>query len=81
MKVKQISTEHKMKPIELHLTIETREEAQALYAIFNYVPNGDLLGDKASDEIKDLIGGKYEVLSNDVIANGITYNEFYNRKE
>lgn len=70
----------KFKPVEITLTIESQEEAQALYAIFNYTPNCDLLPEDAPDKIRAALGD-YAVRGTSPIANGITYAEFYRNKE
>ncbi len=63
---------------EIVITVTSEEEAQALYAIFNYVPNTDLFPHDGSDCIKQAIGEAYSVSGvDDVIANGVTYRQFY----
>lgn len=77
----KISTpeEGDFKPIHLDITIETEEEAQAIFAIFNYTPNTNLLPECVSEKITNILA-PYEVIgSDDEIANGITYNDFYKR--
>lgn len=66
-------------PIHLDITIETEEEAKAIFAIFNYSPNTDLLPDWVSEKVTNILA-PYEVIgSDDEIANGIPYNDFYKR--
>ncbi|KKL86071.1 hypothetical protein LCGC14_1948430 [marine sediment metagenome] len=66
------------KPFDVVLTVESEEEAKALYAIFNYSPNVNLLPEDASDEIRKAIGGKYSTLgTSQLIARGVCYREFY----
>lgn len=66
-------------PIAITLTIENEAEARAMYAIFNYTPNCDLLSDVIVDNIKHAIGD-YSVPGNGEIANGIRYADFYRGK-
>jgi len=67
--------EKEFTPFTLNITIETEEEARALFAIFNLRKNGRLL--RGQDGlILEAIGKEYHV-RRDVIANGITYEEFY----
>lgn len=80
MKVKHKGNKESFQPFELVLTVETEEDAKALYAIFNYAPNTELFEDCISN-IRNTIGHEYGNLSgDDVIANGITYNNFYRSK-
>ena len=66
-------------PFKLTCTVESREEAQALYAIFNYSPNLDLLP-HSGQGIRDTIGDQYKVNYSDIIANNISYSRFYRSK-
>ena len=69
-------------PIQLHITIETVDEARAMYAIFNKTDNTCLLPKDMQTEIKDKIGKDYYVSrSQDIIANDITYRQFYYPKD
>lgn len=69
-------------PFNLVISIESKEEAQALYAIFNKQENAELLGDDKANMVNCAIGHKYYVaLSYKVIANGITHIEYYQIKE
>ena len=66
---------------DITFTIESEEEARALYAIFNYSPNADLLGDDTALEVRRQIGLKWgELRSDQVIANCVTYEVFYHSK-
>ena len=65
-------------PFNLVLTIESKEEAQALYAIFSYVPNIALMVNATAD-IRALLE-KYRI-TNGVIANNITVGPFYKSKQ
>lgn len=68
-------------PIVLEIVIESEEEARALYAIFNYSPNAELLQPNASRDIVECIGHAYSTFgSKGVIARGVTYEEFYRQK-
>lgn len=78
---------HKVKssgfvPFDLVIGIESEEEARALYAIFNYCPNTELLSDEAEPSIRATIGQKFSILpASNEIANGVSYNKFYSKKE
>ena len=66
---------------DVTFTVESEEEARALYAIFNYTSNVDLLPEDASAEIRKAIGEKYSDLGFDqLIARGVDYSNFYRRK-
>lgn len=80
MKVQRIEIEQEEQfvPFAIQINVESKEEAQALYAIFNHSRNSDLLNNAAS--IKDAIGEKYRVFDENggkIIAKGISYDEFY----
>ena len=76
MKVSKRSVELDFKPFEIRITVESAEEARALFAIFNHVRNTQLLG--GADEIRDAIGQQYRVArSYDKIAMGVSYEKFY----
>lgn len=78
MKVQRIEIEQEEQfvPFAIQINVESKEEAQALYAIFNHSRNSDLLNNAAA--IKDAIGEKYWVNKDDsIIAKGISYDEFY----
>lgn len=78
MKVQRIEIEQEEQfvPFAIQINVESNEEAQALYAIFNHSRNSDLLNNAAA--IKDAIGEKYWVNKDgDIIAKGISYDEFY----
>ena len=67
---------------DITLTVDSEEEARALYAIFNYSPNVDLLGGDIGERIRKVIGEHFGRLGSDSqIANGITYREFFSHKE
>lgn len=69
-------------PFDITLSVESEEEARALYAIFNYVPNLDLFPEGVGASIRDKIGGEFEALPcSGEIAGGITYSTFYNSKK
>ena len=66
---------------DVTLTIESEEEARALYAIFNYGPNTDLLPCEIGKIVREVIGGEYgNLAAGSVIAKGITYVTFYRYK-
>ncbi len=81
MKVASIPTRKKFSPFDLVVTIESEEEARAIYAIFNYIPNTELLPDRISAQIRTLLGSKYDVLTPNTIARGVKYERFYIMKE
>ena len=63
-------------PFGIMINVETKEEAQALYAVFNHVKVSALFDD--SDEVLNAITDKYYVCKEEqVIANGVTYEKFY----
>ena len=77
MKVKKVETKEKFTLFDLVFTITSKEEARAMYAIFNHGHNTRLLKD-SGEMVKDIIGRKYYVeYDNEEIANGVTYKEFY----
>lgn len=81
MKVNRFGDKPGFHPFDITLTVETEDEARALYAIFNYSPNVDILPEKISDEIRDQIGREFgELGSSQVIARGVTYSKFYRGK-
>ena len=66
---------------DITFTVESEEEARALYAIFNYSPNVNLLPEDAGAEIRKAIGEKYSTLgTSELIARGVCYREFFLRK-
>jgi len=76
-------------PFGIQIEVQTMEEAKALYAIFNYTPNTDLLNDGVGMYIRKLIqynaiqnGNRetFEVDRGEEIANGIMYEDFYQNK-
>ncbi len=69
------------KSFDVVLTVESEEEAKALYAIFNYYPNTKLLDDKFGESIRRVIGFKYADLGpSSLIAKGVCYGVFYRSK-
>lgn len=65
----------------LTITIDDESEAQALYAIFNYTSNCDLVGEQNAQGVKHAIGDQFYVCDlTQEIANGITYGKFYVKK-
>ena len=84
---KYIENKQTFRPFTITIPIETIDAARALYAIFNYGPNADLLFDTnlSTHVIKHLIdeycGENNPRVENedDVIASGITYKKFYRR--
>ena len=69
------------KPFDVVLTVESEEEAKALYAIFNYCPNEDILPEGGAKQVRDAIGGRYgDPGGGQLIARGVHYGEFYRSK-
>lgn len=72
----------RFQPFNLTLTVETAEEARALYAIFNYLPNEELLSNVACIEIRACIGHEFlGAPSSGIIARGVTQKRFYCKKQ
>lgn len=68
-------------PFDIVFTINNAEEARALYAIFNYCPNTELLPE-LDPSARHAIGEKFSIIPpSSEIANGVTYSKFYSRKE
>ena len=65
-------------PFTVSITVESGEEARALYAIFNHASASHLLRDEVVSRIKDAIGREHYVASGH-IANKVTYDEHYHR--
>ena len=66
---------------DVTLTIESEEEARALYAIFNYSPNVDILPEDMGAEIRKAIREKHSTLgASQPIARGVCYGVFYKSK-
>ena len=64
------------KPFVLKISVESKEEAQALYAIFNRLENCDLLKNRSA--IRSAIGAEFEVNAGH-IANGVTYDMYFGK--
>jgi hypothetical protein len=68
-----------IEPFKVVIDVITKEQAQALYAIFNHTRNSDLL-QPISENVRMQLSEKgdfYVHFGNNVIANGITYDQFY----
>lgn len=64
-------------PIVLTITLETAEEARAMYAIFCHTRNIRLLADQGNS-ITDALGRKFDVnTSSGVISNKVTHGSFF----
>ena len=64
----------------MELTFSTLEQARAFYAIFNHTNNNRLLEHthEITQALYQQVGQKVYVSGrNDIIANGIRYDEFY----
>ena len=80
MKVKKTKIDT-FAPFSITLDIETKEEAQALYAIFNNCKNTQLFEYGIDEAIKKAIGDKFYIDNgNGIISNRITYNQYYECK-
>jgi hypothetical protein len=78
MQVTEEIIENNFNPIRLTILIETKEEAQALYAIFNHYHNRKLFPPDIINSILKKIGDEFYVGSNNcIISNNITYKNFY----
>ena len=67
---------------DVTFTIESEAEARALYAIFNYSPNIDILPAGEDEDIREAIGHKYGDLGDSqYIARGVYYGHFYCSKK
>lgn len=75
MEVRKATRVPRFDKFELQITVESAEEARALYAIFNHTNNVDLLPEDSAKRIRRAIGDDY--YSIDMIANGITHGQFY----
>lgn len=66
-------------PFTLSITVESEEEARALYAIFNHTRNVRLLSANADMRIRNAIGHEHYITckTGDIIANGVRLGEFY----
>lgn len=62
-------------PFSLIITVESAEEARALWAIFNHTRNTRLLPSKTAPQLRQAIGPEHEAYGE--IANGVAYGEFY----
>ena len=71
-------------PFDLILTVENEEEAKGLYAIFNYIPNTEVLpsglGLKVCENLEKIVG-KIQWFSKNKLANGVLYEDFYKSKK
>ena len=82
MYIKNIDDAWGWKPFNIVFAVESEAEARALYAIFNYGPNVDILPEDVDEEIRKAIGGKHGNISfNELIARGVSYEEFYRGKK
>lgn len=84
---KYIEDKQTFRPFTITIPVDSIEAARALYAIFDYGPNFDLLfaTNLSAYVIKNLIdeycgeNNPYVENEDDVIASGITYKKFYRR--
>ncbi len=81
MRVNRFGDTNEFHEFDVILTIESEEEGRALYAIFNYIPNEDILPEGVGNSIRKVIGERYTDLGPDqMIARGVDYPNFYRRK-
>jgi len=81
MKSRKESPTGKFQSFDIIITVESEAEARGLHAIFNYCPNVDVLPESETENLRDLLE-EYEIInSEDEIANGVTYSEFYRSKK
>ncbi len=81
MKVQAHHKVQEFNSFKIDFIVESEEEAKALYAIFNYCPNLDILPEGAGRSIRGIIGKKYSDLGPDqMIARGVDYLNFYRSK-
>ena len=80
MKVHKLQNICEFTPFNVILTVESEEEARALYAIFNYSSNLDLFPGNAAGDVRHTIGRKFSDTVNGEIANGVTHGQFYSSK-
>ena len=70
------------KPFDVVLTVESEAEARALYAIFNYSPNVDILPNGTGEIVRKVMGERYRELGpGQLIARGVTHDKFYRSKK
>ena len=82
MRVNKFGGTNKFQEFDVTFTIESEEEAKALYAIFNYCPNLDILPEEVGDRIRGIIVEKYSDFgSSTLIARGVHHKEFYRGKK
>lgn len=83
MKVTVSDAKKAFNPIQVSFTIESEEEYRAIYAIFNYNPNCQLLPANLPYELrKQLEQHKIKEIGLDnVIARGVNYDSFYRSKQ
>jgi hypothetical protein len=81
MKAKMAEAD-KFSPFDLVLTVETAEDARALYALFNYIPNTNLFEEDFPLKIRDILGSHGGRTESDAeIARGVAYHDFYRSKK
>lgn len=79
MKVKMEQIVNDFTPIKISFTMESMEEARAMYAVFNNISNTCLFDvDSPIHDTTSILGDKFSVSGEKaVISNGITYEQFY----
>ena len=63
-------------PFNLVISIESEEEARAMYAIFNHTRNIRLLPIHKT-EIRNIIGMEYSANNHELISGNVSWGEFY----
>ena len=77
MKV-ELKSDGGFKPIVLTITLETLGEARAMYHIFNYVKNADLIGEMNALRIAEAL---VAYSSGDPINNNIYHADYYRARK
>lgn len=78
MKITFNKQQPKFTPIQMVVNIETLEDAKVWYAIFNHGRNNRLLGkNDCFDKLEEVVGECCYVGDGEVIANGVTYDQYY----
>ena len=81
MKAERFGGKKGFQKFDIILTVESEEEAKALFAIFNYSGNVDLLTNETGQNIRKAIGEEYGNLGPlHLIARGVHFTDFYRSK-
>ena len=77
MKIEFNKQQPKFTPIQMVVNIETLEDMCAWYAILNHTRNIAVLGKDIAYNLLIAANEECCVTNGEVIANGVTYSEFY----